>query len=227
MDTVRIRLGALDAHDCYPVELLGFPDSQSLAEPASLPKAEVETLPWSAATIRKEFRSNSQGSDTFRQIGNRLAEWILRGAVGAEWKKLRAAQVRTMLQIDAPDLVDLPWELLGGGPSPEFRNAEKPVMRCHPEPAPDDLTAPWPIRLLLVAGTLDAEIGTAAEIEGIEEGLLPYSHSIDLEVLREPDAGKFADTVESFQPHIFHFTGHSSTLAGGKVEGEVCQARPA
>jgi hypothetical protein len=71
--------------------------------------------------------------------------------------------------------------------------------------------------LLLVAGTLNSDIGTAEEIERIEQELLPYSHSIDLEVLLEPEAGAFAETVESFQPHVFHFTGHSSALAGGKV----------
>jgi hypothetical protein len=144
METIRIRLGALDAQNSYPLELLSYPDSKRI-ELTPLPKDLVEKVQWTPDAIRKEFRSNAQESDKFREIGNQLAEWIVRGTVGEEWKKRRAAPVRTMLQIEAPELVDLPWELLGGDISPLFRSAQKPIMRFHQGSGGDDRTARWPI----------------------------------------------------------------------------------
>jgi hypothetical protein len=218
VETVRLRIAPLTAQEAYPIELFEFPGGSLIASD-SIPRREIGEGTWSAAAIRDAFRG--EGAINLALIGRQFFSWINRSGVAVEWGKKRKANCRTLLDIAAEELRDLPWELLAETASQLFRSIRKPMARYYlSDPALDDTTPQWPLRLLIVVGAKDDEkddVQAPDEVTAIERGLLPYSHSIDVEICWRPTRAELSAAIGSFRPHLLHFIGHSRRAQSGEA----------
>jgi hypothetical protein len=168
-----------------------------------------------AAGIRARFADPQKLQADLMKDGQRMFSWLTHGPIAAAWQTERAAGAHTLLDIVDPALRDLPWELLAKG-AMGFFGQPPDVARSHEGPVAPDTSAVWPIRMLVVVGTLPCDakpnekpLDTASELRRIKQGLLHYRHSVDLEIEVQPTIARLQEVLTEFQPHVFHFVGHS------------------
>jgi hypothetical protein len=169
-----------------------------------------------SAGIRARFGNPQTLQAALIKDGQRMFAWLTHGPIAAAWQKERAAGSHTVLDIAEPTLRDLPWELLAKGAMALFGQPPD-VARFHDRPIAPDESACWPTRMLILVGALPSDpprpgekaLDTVAEVRRIKQGLLHYRHSVDLEVEVQPTLARFQELLAEFQPHVFHFVGHS------------------
>ena len=210
MPTLRLLLAASAGGD-YRVSLLDHETGGELVHEI-LPGAAVAGAVWTPEKIREFFAGPGAGqpASQLEAIGRQLAQWLLPGTLGAEFQKRRTGGLRTLLDVQAPALADLPWELLWIDTLPCFLDPHALLARRHPG-APKT-TAAWPLRVLIVVGAAaEDDIGAEAEITAIERGLHPYGYSIDREVARRPSRTDLFERLRDYRPHVLLFIGHCDT----------------
>lgn len=190
-------------------------DWATRAELAVGDPAAGDRPPLDAAGIRTRFADPQRLQADLLKDGQRLYDWLAHGPIGPAWLAQRAAGAHTLLDIANPALRDLPWEQLARGAT-SFFGLPPDLARAHGGPVAADPSASWPIRMLVVVGTIEGDekpgdraLDTAAEVRRIKHGLLRYRHSVDLETELQPSLTRFQELLADFQPHVFHFVGHS------------------
>ncbi|HEX5994944.1 MAG TPA: CHAT domain-containing protein [Jiangellales bacterium] len=158
----------------------------------------------------RSFILENRQSDEFETIGDFLGDLILCGEVGVRWDELRRANpgdLRTMVQIQPPELRLFPWELMRRE-SMLFVDPTEPFVRVE---LLGDGTEPHlgPIRALIVEGERSDELGTRAEIRAIKRVLPEFKGQLEAEFLVEPSRDDFDKTYSRLRPDIFHFIGHA------------------
>jgi hypothetical protein len=125
---------------------------------------------------------------------------------------------RVVLDIQAPDLRGLPWELLRrpNDQFPQFGDEQGPFCRgtlrggspLHPNE--------WPLRLMVVIGSQagDPAVLAELELEQIKTALTPSDPDIDLLVWKRRGKADLVTQIQNFKPHILHFIGHGYAPAG-------------
>jgi len=176
------------------------------------------------------------GSDN-QQVGERLYEAVFRD--GVEDSLLRSLDkaredgkgLRLRLRLGtAPELIDLPWELLRTPKRSRFfaLNSRTPVVRYLEQPEPvTPLSITTPVRVLVMIanppGTEILDVGaewdkllqaTAAAVEG---------GYVELRQLAEPTLGSVTDHLRENECHVFHFIGHGGFLEGEQVGALLLQ----
>jgi hypothetical protein len=168
-----------------------------------------------SAGIRARFGDPLRLQADLMKDGQRMFDWLTHGPIAAAWQAARVEGAHTLLEIADPALRDLPWELLSKGPVGYF-GLPPDVARAHDGPVAPDNSGPWPVRMLVLVGTIagnekpgEKPLDTASEVRRIKHGLLRYRHSVDLEVEVQPTLARLQELLTQFQPHVFHFVGHS------------------
>jgi hypothetical protein len=173
--------------------------------------------------------SERNPSEVFGEIGAFLFRLLVRDRVYAEWDALLNRfprdeppheGIRTVLDIDPPELRALPWELMYHHPHRPFTNVLSPVVRGRIQAGSQPPPYRWPIRVLIVIGCKEDDgIQWENELHGIEDALRPLHHAVDPEVLPRPSRELLFETIRSFRPDIFHFIGHGrGGRAGARLE---------
>lgn len=155
---------------------------------------------------------------TFGDIGRYLYGLLAESGIGDEWTGLRSTHrakkegeepLLTLIDVQPAGLAALPWELMAESTEPLFLDRFNPSMRGSPRDAvvPD---MP-PLRLLVVVGDK-----TAIEEETVEilAALNKFRGTLECHVLAEPTPDELVTAVTTWQPHIFHFTGHAAQPPG-------------
>ncbi len=168
-----------------------------------------------------------EDSETVRQISHRdssLFEQLFSFFLASSWEKIRAV-VPTgstrflIIASDAPEILNLPWELLLPpevdflGIDLRFSIRRLPRSEGQLAPAPEELR-PRPLRLLFMACAPTDQ--SALDYEREEEALFRAVSGQEV-AFDSCDLGTFEELkerVSEYRPHILHLTGHGVVWDG-------------
>lgn len=170
-------------------------------------------------TYRDTFVEAEGEKSKLSTIGQHLFALLHESKPGLKLDELKESKgegnsLRILLDIKEEELALLPWELMYDGVFRPFQDTEDTIIRVHNynKDAVGLKAEPinWPIRILVVAGVVDKEIGIAKEIENIEDAIRKVRWLVDLEVIDQPPTINDLEKVckETFRPHVFHYIGH-------------------
>jgi CHAT domain-containing protein/AAA ATPase-like protein len=214
ISTIRLQIGRRDpVRKGYPLELFPFPKGKRLAPP---PGEKPDLLPDAAIDVvamRERFGNDQTLPADLLADGQQLWKAIDTSRVGSVLRKFRSTrQAHTLLDVQDPELESLPWELLAEG-SALFFTLTPPHARYRKATPGDDPSIAWPLRLLVVVGAKDDDDKALPklEVDRLREDLLPYRHSIDLEIKEglRPGRDELIKLIRTVKPHVFHFIGHA------------------
>ncbi len=143
-----------------------------------------------------------------------------------ESPKIQVEGVRTVLQLDSPSLIGVPWELCNENgdylavhiPHTLLRTAWKATGGLKKEPVPLPDKTQDPLRVLLVISHKEQDVSVkgpdeALSVDAALFNLLPWM--VDLHILIRPTISEVREWCEDWEPHILHFVGHGGATAGG------------
>lgn len=230
MKTVLIQIDALVKGRGYPIRLVenkldNVLMQGEIAETWSLPPEGPGTV---AENITPEdlarfVRDQGQHATRFLAMGKLLRKLVMDTPVGPAWQALQEP-VRTVLDIRDPVLRSVPWELMAGRTIlPLFADLRFPVVRGTPAAAgigfqPPATGAEWPIRVLVVQGGAppgSPPINSDEELAAVRRKARSFGRPVEVMPLLRPTKSQLRDVTSFFQPHVFHFIGHSADLGNG------------
>jgi hypothetical protein len=212
------------------VERVGDAYRASVQSPAGEDSIDEVTFP-------PEVRQRSPDGSDDQRVGEQLYQAVFRG--GLEDLLLRSLDtaraggqgLRIRLRLGtAPELIDLPWELLRTPKRRRFfaLNSRTPVIRYLEQPEPvSPLSIATPVRILVMIanppGTQTLDI--AAEWEKLRRGTAAAVEGgyVELEQVSEPTLGSLTDHLRASECHVFHFIGHGAFLEGQDVGALLMQ----
>ena len=166
------------------------------------------------------------------KFGQKLFEALFNGEVRDRWNRSlgkieqgQAEGLRLRLNINAPEIARLPWELLCD-PDEQFLAtvANQGISRFLPVPEPPFLPSQKIIRILVVVESPNKlpEINEE-EIKLLEEALTNIGDRFEYKLLRNANLKAIHDEVQSKDYHILHFLGHGldGKLALSNDNGEI------
>ena len=207
--------------------------------------------PLQALLARDYLLGPTAGTDLLERVGTLLFDVLNRPGVAPLWKQERdtawAGRVqseqekhpalRMLLDVRAPELRLLPWELIRTGKNSLAQQAWWPLVRWQASQQPLAEAAPlqWPFRVLVVIGCSedDKAIDWREELWALLESVSQLRrepgaggdtidllwHKIDVEFfecrlpkrIKDRDVGPkeaLEQRLTEFQPHVLHFLGH-------------------
>ena len=211
MRTALIRVDA--SSEGYEASLhLDWDGSQTL--PAGAPKVTFPRLPDPPPgfdDLTTFIHKTDTASDHFGTLGQRLQKLLIGGDIARELSAARSqSPVRLFLDVVPAELRAAPWELMRGQTGLIFTDANNPAMRVV-TPFDPDLPLPelcWPLRVMVVVGSLDETIRADEELDHIRDAFRKVSGLVEIEVLKRPLREKVRALCEELHPHVFHFIGH-------------------
>ena len=112
------------------------------------------------------------------------------------------------LVIEDAELAAYPWELLRDADDNMPAQLGGMIRRSQVPALPRDL-AEWPLRFLVILGTLDAKINGKVEFDNLRRDLLEVGRSVDVCCVELPSSDEVRKVLKEYQPHVIHFIGHS------------------
>jgi CHAT domain len=237
---VKLSLGpANEGVGGYPLTLELIGGSQR--ESDTLPRAQIEgSRPTDdrGVVLDREgihallVRSQSPSPGVLQRVGDYLGGLLGYGAVGAKWTDLRtrfpgestpgSEGLSVLLDIAAPDLRVLPWELARIGSRWVFTDPENPYARITPRFDPDPPPEPdwWPLRVTVIVGAEadDPVVKVEQELENLYSALDKVGPEVEYDVIKQPRRGDFLlDELDRLRPHVLHFIGHGESNGGTGV----------
>jgi predicted nucleotide-binding protein len=232
---VKLSLGTADEAGGYPLmlELIGSSERDS----DTVPRAHVEDnrpIGDSGVALDQEgiqdllVRSWPSPGE-LQRVGDYLGGLLSYGAVGEKWADLRERFPRDSppdseglgirLDIAAPELRVLPWELARIGNLWAFTDPENPCARItrrfNPNPPPDP--DQWPLRVTVIIGAAagDLELKAEQELENLCNALDQGGPDVEYDVIEQPPRGDFLiNELERLKPHVLHFIGRGESYEG-------------
>jgi hypothetical protein len=231
---LKLSLGAADERvGGYPLtlELIG----SSQRESDVVPRAHIEggrpANDRGAALDQQSMhdllvQSQLPSPGELQRVGNYLGGLLGYGAVGEKWAEFRARFPRegpagreglgVLLDIAAPELRVLPWELARIGNRLVFTDPENPCARITQQfnPAPPPEPDWWPLRVTVIVGAEanDGVVKVEQELENLYAALDKVGPEVEYEVIRQPRRGDFLmRELERQNPHVLHFIGHGES----------------
>lgn len=232
MKTAVIQIDELVAGQGYPVHLTvedgtadwwkrpkhqcHLPENLTLAAPLKdRNDKDIDAALFKVEAIRSFLLKETTAEEHFAVIGSYLFQLLHDCKVMQKWqeekKETNGAGLRTILDIRAPELRQLPWELLYWKPTRPFTDARHPIVRGQlkfdgklPEPEEG-----W-LRALIVVGSNpnDPDVDAEEEVLGIRSVLNEHRGTILEQVSERPTWVELQKLYGDFQPHILHFIGH-------------------
>jgi hypothetical protein len=161
-----------------------------------------------------------------QRVGDYLGGLLCYGAVGEKWAELRARFPREdppsteglglLLDIAAPKLRALPWELVRINNRWVFTDPANPCARISPHfdanPAPEPDW--WPLRVTVIVGAeaCDPVVKVEQELENLYAALDKVGPEVDYDEIQQPARGIFLlRELERLKPHVLHFIGHGES----------------
>lgn len=192
---------------------------------AEVPALELPELPplredQAGADPIRGFLLDPQGPpQNLERIGAYLHGLLAVGDVGQRWRsRAGAGAVRVMLDVRAPRLERLPWELLFDAPKWLSTDPQRPLMRVTSgfPGAAEVLPVRWPLRVMVVVGSRkdDRVVDADQEIINLEDAFRRLSGMVDFEFLHQPSRDVIRTKYRELRPHIFHFIGHGDVADG-------------
>ena len=250
-----------------PVASDVIPEDLSVASP---PLDPTTNLPLDARLAREYLLGPTAGTELLERVGTLLFDVLNRPGIATEWKKERDAAwtirvqaeaerrpaLRLLLDIRAPELRLIPWELVRAGKNALAQQTWWPVMRWHASDTPlaDSPPLPWPFRALVVIGCSDDDkaIQWRDELWAVLESVNQLRreetpggdqidllwHKIDVEFFEcrlpkrvgDRDVGPkeaLEARINEFRPHVLHFLGHGVPGDGAQKPGlKLFDSRP-
>ncbi|MFJ6676080.1 CHAT domain-containing protein [Actinosynnema sp. NPDC091369] len=149
-------------------------------------------------------------SQAFTDVGLHLGGLLLPPAVREHWS--RSGVGRTFLCLDQ-GLRRLPWESARSARA-LFIQPDHPFVRVHRRvPEDDPIADSLPIRVLVVRGDDDDDIGARDEIREIKRVVGGAPGRIEAEFLSRPTESDLQSAYERVTPHVLHFIGHGTRKA--------------
>jgi hypothetical protein len=237
---VKLSLGAADeAVGGYPLtlELIGSSERES----DTVPRAHIEgSRPTDdrGVVLAREgihallVQSQSPSSGVLQRVGDYLGGLLGYGAVGAKWADLRtrfpgesppvSEGLSVLLDIAAPKLRVLPWELTRISSRWVFTDPENPCARITPRFDLDPPPEPdwWPLRVTVIVGAEanDPVVKVEQELENLYSALDKVGPEVEYDVIKQPRRGDFLlDELDRLRPHVLHFIGHGESNGGTGV----------
>ena len=251
-----------------PVASDVIPSDLAVAAP---PLHPTTNAPLDPLLARDYLLGPTAATDVLERVGTLLFDVLNRPGIAAAWKQERdtawAARVhseqekrpalRMLLDIRAPELRLLPWELMRTGNNALAQQAWWPIVRWRagPQALAEGPALPWPFRVLVVIGCSenDKAIQWREELWALLEAVNQLRrepglggdtidllwHKIDVEFfecrlpkrIKDRDVGPkeaLAQRLTEFQPHVLHFLGHGVPGDGAQKAGlKLFDARPA
>jgi hypothetical protein len=227
MDSIVLRIDQPQPGGSYRVTLTRVPGNELLGDAEFPPDLALPGManPMTADQMRQIFLKTHTDSDALPAIGAQLYALIGQGALHARFDP-NGEPWRLLLDIQPPDLRNLPWELLRRDGFPLFYDEKRPICRVGtslaalPEPE-------WPLRILIVDGgelKNKNDVQAEAEIVEIIQAINEREADIDLLVLKRPTSqtileafedapdSMFLEPHQGFKPHILHFIGHGDVI---------------
>jgi hypothetical protein len=237
---VKLSLGAADEGvGGYPLTLELIGGSQR--ESDTLPRAHIEgSRPTDDRGVALDqeglhallVRSQLPSLGELQRVGDYLGGLLGYGAVGEKWADLRmrfpgesppgSEGLGVLLDIGAPELRVLPWELARIGSRGVFTDPENPCARITPQFNPDPPPEPdwWPLRVTVIVGAEagDRVVKAEEELENLYAALDRVGPDVEYDVIKQPRRGDFLiGELERLRPHVLHFIGHGESNGGTGV----------
>ena len=157
------------------------------------------------------------------QVGRYLWRLLADTPVAGWWHGVEElapeGAVRTVLDVRAPALRQLPWELLTCEPDGRrpFQSRAKPWARADgPGQDADDLLVP--VRMLVVVGEpQDQDLAVDDELDAIVGALREVTGRWHVDVLVKPTLAVLRSVLEDLRPHVLHVIAHGAVSAGSAV----------
>ncbi|MFD0204844.1 MULTISPECIES: CHAT domain-containing protein [Saccharothrix] len=156
------------------------------------------------------FLHASPESQAFSDLGVHLGRLLLPPKVREHWS--RPGVRRTFLCLD-PELRRLPWEV-ARAPHALFVQPDHPFVRVHRRvPGDEPIADSLPIRVLVVRGDDDDDIGARDEVREIKRVVGGAPGRIEAEFLSRPTESDLKSAYQRVRPHVLHFIGHGTRKA--------------
>ncbi|MEV8437421.1 CHAT domain-containing protein [Actinosynnema sp. NPDC051121] len=156
------------------------------------------------------FLHASPESQAFADVGLHLGRLLLPPNVREHWS--RPGVERTFLCLE-PGLRRLPWEA-ARAPHALFIQPGLPFVRVHRRvPGDEPVADALPIRVLVVRGDADDDIGSRDEIREIKRVVGGAPGRIEAEFLSRPTESDLKAAYQRVVPHVLHFIGHGTRKA--------------
>ncbi|MEU4766475.1 CHAT domain-containing protein [Actinosynnema sp. NPDC023794] len=203
----------------YRVDLYLGDDGVWPAEPTASDTVPVDLaagslpVPSTGATASDAivgFLHANPEAQSFADLGLHLGRLLLPPNVREHWS--RPGVERTFLCL-APALRRLPWESARSAHA-LFVQPDHPFIRLHRRvPGDDPIADPLPIRVLVVRGDDDDDIGSRDEIREIKRVVGGAPGRIEAEFLSRPTESDLKAAYRRVVPHVLHFIGHGTRKA--------------
>ncbi len=205
------------------------------ADPGEVEHA-VDHLPWplpqldagqpdrdAVADIQQVMLARGDPEFAPDQVGKYLWRLLAATRVGAWWAQAEDAaadgHVRTVLDVRAEALRQLPWELLTCEPDGRrpFQSRFKPWVRAAgPGVEAEDLLVP--VRMLVVVGDpRDEKLRVDDELDAIMGALREVPGRWHVELCVKPTLAALRSALEDLRPHILHVIAHGAVASGSAV----------
>ena len=237
MKHAKLSVGPVDQGvGGYPLrlELIGSLERES----DTIPRAQIEdSRPADDRRVALDrdgihallVRSQPPSPGELQRVGDYLGGLLGYGAVGEKWADLRtrfpgesppgSEGLGVLLDITAPELRVLPWELARIGGRLVFTDPENPCARITPQFNSDPPAEPdwWPLRVTVIVGaeTDDRVVKVEEELVNLYAALDKVGPDVEYDVIKQPRRGGFLiDELERLRPHVLHFIGHGESNGG-------------
>ena len=232
MQTVVIRIERPTADDKYPVRGIRLSaDGQQVSdEPLGslsrpLPPVKVGGREIEAADALTETMTSRNDPDLKPVEAGHYLWGLLAGTEAVDWWQ-NAVQPGdggvpppTLLDVQAPDLRPLPWELMTRTPDGHrpFNNPKSAWSRGEGQPC-ETTELLLPVRMLVVVGEpKDQRLRVDDEVDTIMGALHSMTGRWHVEVLVKPTYEAFNRRLEILRPHILHVITHGRVDDDGTV----------
>lgn len=124
--------------------------------------------------------------------------------------------IRMVLDVRAPELRRVPWELMVRNRVPMFASPLNPTLRGPLAPTDAPAAQGMILKVLVVIGSKpdDDRVKAEEERDNLLDAARKFRRGIDLHVLSQPTEAEFFDEM-NLRPHVLHFTGHAGEFARG------------
>ncbi|MCA9942348.1 MAG: hypothetical protein KC449_02655, partial [Anaerolineales bacterium] len=227
-DNFDIWVGEADDRGRHPVTAESVENS---AWTTKVKWQQLDSILGDSVQILTQFNDLFSKPSEAVKLGKRLFEFLfpeevldLFEQVRQDAEKRGKSRLRVRVKFVDSNLQRLPWELCHDGRSFIFNNPDQPILLTRTvglDTVQTPPPLPRPVRLLvaIAAPTDQGHIDVYDQEKMIHFATeeLVTSSELDYQIIQHTTLRELESTVQSFQPNIVHFIGHSSSEKEGSL----------